>query len=70
MGGIENESKLIAPCQCPTDWGAKRHYILTRALFSGKKSGHRQEGTSLATSTIGIFAEYFNIIQLQTLKET
>ena len=25
MGGIENESELIASCHSSTDWGAKRH---------------------------------------------
>ena len=73
MGGIENESKLIAPCQCPTDWGAKRHSNQS-TFFLGKKSGQAQTilgGTSLlASSNIGIFAEYFKIIQLQILKET
>lgn len=41
MGGIENESKLIAPCHSPTDWGAKIliHCVLctARQIFSGKK---------------------------------
>ena len=70
MGGIENEPKLIAPCQCPTDWGAKRHS--NQSTFFWEKNLGRQRllgGTSLlASSNIGIFAEYFKIIQLQILK--